>query len=99
MKNYYRLILLAFLVLIVITASSVYRYISCLKAQNNILVNNISPIMKRIALLEADKTMEKITVLKRENTTLKKQVEDLKVELKQISQECSKSSNQHDPAP
>jgi len=99
MKNYYRLILLAFLVLTVITVSSVYRYISCLKVQNNILVNNISPIMKRIALLEADKTMEKITVLKGENATLKKQVEDLKVELKQISQECSKSSNQHDPAP
>jgi seryl-tRNA synthetase len=49
--------------------------------------------MKRIALLEADKTMEKIRVLKGENTTLKKQVEDLKVELKQVSQECSKSSN------
>jgi predicted RNase H-like nuclease (RuvC/YqgF family) len=50
--------------------------------------------MKRIAMLEADKTMEKITGLKRENATLKKQIEDLKVELNRISRECSKSSSQ-----
>jgi cell division protein FtsB len=72
-----RLILIVFLILIAITAFVVFSYISSLKEQNNVLSTNLNQIIKRISVLELDKTMEKITALKAENAALKKQVRDL----------------------
>jgi len=90
MKNE-RVILVVFLILIAITAFAVFSYISSLKEQNDVLSNNLNQIIKRIAVLESDKTMEKITALKAENATLKKQIIDLKVKLNRVSKQLPKS--------
>ncbi len=93
MKNY-RLILITFLIIIVITIFSGFRYISSLNEQNKALSNNIGQITKRISTLELDKTMEQITALRAENTALKKQIKDLKAELSRTSKKIPQSSSQ-----
>ncbi|MFA5144782.1 MAG: hypothetical protein WC723_02070 [Candidatus Omnitrophota bacterium] len=77
MKNE-RIILVAFLVLVCINTVTVFRYVSSLKEQNKALSDNLGQIIKRIEVLELDKTMEKITALKAENMALKKQITALR---------------------
>jgi predicted PurR-regulated permease PerM len=93
MKNE-RVLVTILLILIAIIAFIVFGYISSLKEENITLSNNLNQIIKRITVLESDKTMEKITALKAENAKLKKQIIDLKVKLSRVSKKLPKS-----PAP
>ena len=76
MKNG-RIILVVSLILICFAIFTVFKYVSALKEQNKELSVNVDKIIKRIAVLELDKTMEKITALRAENIGLKKQIVDL----------------------
>lgn len=90
----YRVILLAFLILLGMSIFGISGYISCLQEQNNVLANNIGQIMKRITALETNKMMEQVNALRAENIVLKKQIENLKVELSQVSQKVSLPQSQ-----
>lgn len=89
MKNE-RTILVVFLILISIIAFTVFRYVSFLREQNNVLSMNIDQIVKTIAVIESDKATEKIVALKAENTGLRKQIKDLKAELSRIPKKLPK---------
>lgn len=83
--------LTTFLILVIITTFSVFRYVSYLREENKALSSNIDQIVKRTADLEADKTMKKITALKAENSNLRRQIGDLKAELSRISKKVPPS--------
>lgn len=72
-----RIILLIFLISLGITLFTVWGYSLSLREQNKSLSVNIEQVVKRIALLESDKTMERITSLRAENTALKREIGDL----------------------
>lgn len=91
MKNG-RVVLVVFLILIGIAVFVVFNYISSLKEQNKVLSANIDQIVKRIAVVESDKTIEKIVALKAENASLRKQIAELKAELSRIPKKVPKSS-------
>lgn len=84
--------LIIFLILVIITTFSVFRYVSSLREENKALSSNIDQIVKRTADLESDKTMKKITALKAENASLRREIEDLKAELSRISKKLPKPS-------
>lgn len=89
MKNYnYKVILLIFLLGII--AIITFNYISFLKEQNHVYADNtnnsIRQIRVKLAALESKDVMEELIALRQENTTLKKQIDDLKLKLNQVSQ-------------
>ncbi len=74
-----------FLILIFVVVFSSLEYASSLRKQNKILSDSIEQIMKRIAALESESTIDKIVALKAENAGLKREIKDLRSELKQGS--------------
>jgi Tfp pilus assembly protein PilN len=84
----YKLILLAFLIIVAVSLFIILNEKSSLDERNNILVNNIKQLSERITLLEQDRTMEKITTLKAENAALKKEIKVLMAQLNTASREA-----------
>ncbi|MDP2940886.1 MAG: hypothetical protein Q8N85_01325 [Candidatus Omnitrophota bacterium] len=76
MKDY-KIILIAFLCIVIICGIFALSYQDILRRQNNMLMANISQIQTRIGLLEKENAMEQIIVLKAENSALKSRIQDL----------------------
>jgi hypothetical protein len=84
MKNE-KFFLIIVLILFCIIALNGLKYISSLREQNKMLATSIDIMMKRIAVLESNNAMEKIVALKSENADLKRQIDNLKASLSQVS--------------
>lgn len=86
----YRVISVVILALIILIA---FNYAALLRGQNDALSVNIDQITKKITLLELDKTMQQVSLLKAKNIALKAEVEDLRRQLSRISKNIAQQSS------
>lgn len=91
MKKYRVVLAIFFVGIIIIIIIIAFNYISFLKEQNQVYADNTNSSIRQIKIkltnLESKDMMKELIALMQENTTLKKQIEDLKLQLNRISQE------------